>query len=186
MAEEVAKTKQRSILRLLWRSKLPLAALALMLLCAGSYLVFRVTRAEPAQPIDYSHTVHVESGIECLYCHSEAMRSQIAGIPSVEKCMGCHSYIVTDSDLVQALTDIWEGGETIAWQRVNDQPDFVYFSHQPHMLAGMNCETCHGNVGAMDQAEETVRMDMGWCLDCHKNQAPDRIGHLFDCLICHK
>jgi hypothetical protein len=186
VTEEVAKTKKRRILGRLWRSKIPLAALAFILLCAGSYVGFRVTRAEPAQPIDYSHTVHVESGIECLYCHSEAMRSQIAGIPSVEKCMGCHSHIVNDTEPIQDLTGIWESGDTIPWHRVNDQPDFVYFSHQPHMLAGMNCETCHGNVAEMDQAVETQRMDMGWCLDCHTIQAPERINHLVDCLTCHK
>jgi hypothetical protein len=65
-------------------------------------------------------------------------------------------------------------------------PDHVYFSHQPHLLAGLNCETCHGDVGQMDGAHLTINMDMGWCLDCHLEQPEDQVARLADCLACHK
>jgi hypothetical protein len=100
--------------------------------------------------------------------------------------MGCHAVIATESEAIKELAGYWERGEAIPWQRINDQPDFVYFSHQPHIGAGMNCETCHGNVGDMEAAELTIRMDMGWCLDCHKHQVPERVAVLLDCLACHK
>ena len=162
------------------------AVLLLLLIFTGGYLGLKGARASTPQPLAYSHRAHVQNGIQCLYCHTEATRSQKAGIPSVEKCMGCHSVIATKSEGVQELAGYWERGETIPWKRINDQPDFVYFSHQPHISAGMNCETCHGNVGDMDLAEATIRMDMGWCLDCHKNQAPEQVARLLDCLACHK
>lgn len=142
--------------------------------------------AAPEQPLAYSHRVHVESGIQCLYCHSNALRSDIAGIPSVQLCMGCHEVIATDNPVVQEVAGYWERQEPIPWERVNVQPDFVYFSHQAHLGAGVSCETCHGPVGEMNSARPVVRMDMGWCLDCHLEQPADRVARLADCLACHK
>lgn len=142
--------------------------------------------AAPEQPVAYSHQVHLNQGIQCLYCHTEAARSEIAGIPSVEKCMGCHSYIVTDKNAVKTVADYWERGEPIPWKRVNVQPKFVYFSHQSHTLSGLNCETCHGDVGSMDAAVPVVKMDMGWCLNCHQQQSEEKVARLVDCLACHK
>ncbi len=142
--------------------------------------------AAPEQPIAYSHQPHVEAGMQCLYCHSSAMRSDIAGIPSVEKCMGCHAIIATDNEAVQALTGYWERGEPIPWNRVDKQPGFVYFSHQAHIGAGVNCETCHGDVGQMAVTRPALRMDMGWCLDCHLEQSQDKVARLADCVACHK
>jgi len=49
---------------------------------------------EPAQPIAYSHRLHAgELKIDCLYCHSGAMRSRHAGIPSGNICLNCHTQV---------------------------------------------------------------------------------------------
>ena len=46
--------------------------------------------------------------------------------------------------------------------------------------AGVACQTCHGDVGAMRTVEQVAPLTMGWCVGCHEQrQAPD------DCLICH-
>jgi hypothetical protein len=74
--------------------------------------------------------------------------------------MGCHNIIATESDAIQTLTGYWERGEPIPWNRVSKQPDFVYFSHQAHLGAGINCENCHGNVGDMTVTRPVVNMDM--------------------------
>ena len=142
--------------------------------------------AAPDQPISYSHQIHVEAGVQCLYCHTSALRSDVAGIPSVEKCMGCHSRIATDSSAIQILAGYWERGEPIPWVRISKQPEFVYFSHQAHLKTGENCETCHGDIGSMSDTRASVKMDMGWCLDCHLKQSEDKVARLADCLICHK
>ncbi|MDX1613876.1 MAG: cytochrome c3 family protein [Candidatus Promineifilaceae bacterium] len=94
--------------------------------------------------------------------------------------------MATDDEGVQRLADYWERGEPIPWVRVDKQPDFVYFSHQPHLGAGINCETCHGNVAAMDETRPVLRMDMGWCLKCHTDQEPEHVARLADCVACHK
>jgi len=152
----------------------------------GAFLTRAQVLAAPEQPVAYSHRTHVEAGVQCLYCHSSALRSSVAGIPSVQKCMGCHTEIATDSPALQEVAKYWERGEPIPWVRVNVQPDFVYFSHQPHLGAGLNCETCHGDVGRMTVARPAVKMDMGWCLDCHLKQPQEKVARLADCLACHK
>lgn len=165
-----------------------ISGILLVLIAIGIGIVltrFRVLAA-PSQPIAYSHRLHVSIGIQCLYCHVEATRSEIASIPSVEKCMGCHSYIATDRDSIKEIIGYWERGESIPWNKVNVQPDFVYFSHQSHTLAGLNCENCHGDVGSMDEVKPVVKMDMGWCLKCHLEQPDEKVGRLVDCLACHK
>jgi hypothetical protein len=60
------------------------------------------------------------------------------------------------------------------------------FSHQPHLSAGLNCESCHGDVAGMDADQQVVRMDMGWCLDCHLKQPEENSARLTDCLACHQ
>ena len=158
----------------------------ILLVFVGIILTRNQAFATPEQPLSFSHSVHSANSIQCLYCHSEASRSEIAGIPSLEKCMGCHTFIAKEGEGVQALTAYWDEQVAIPWERVNRQPDFVYFSHQPHILSGLNCEVCHGDVASMEAASPVVRMDMGWCLQCHLEQPEEEHAHLNDCLTCHK
>ena len=45
----------------------------------------------PEQPIPFSHALHAGTyEIACLYCHRQADRSTVAGIPSVRMCLDCH------------------------------------------------------------------------------------------------
>ena len=158
----------------------------ILLVTAGVLLTQARVRAAPEQPVAYNHQTHVEAGLQCLFCHTSALRSDIAGIPSVQKCMGCHTTIETDNSDIQSLAGYWERGEPIPWVRVTYQPEFVYFSHQAHLRVGENCETCHGDVGQMTVTRPVVEMDMGWCLDCHVKQEESLVARLSDCLTCHK
>lgn len=57
---------------------------------------------EPAQPIAYSHRLHAgELKIDCLYCHSNAMRSRHAGIPSGNICLNCHVQVRSSFGVVR-------------------------------------------------------------------------------------
>jgi c(7)-type cytochrome triheme protein len=172
-------------------SRLPrpvqLTALVLLpaVLLGGTYLVLASrTQAVEQPPLDFNHRAMVQAGIPCLFCHPDALKSPAAGMPSVEKCMGCHTIIATDDPGVKKLAAYWDQQEPILWPRVNQLPRFVYFSHQVHIGGGLNCERCHGDVGQMSMARPVVKMDMGWCLDCHEQQA--NAVQLKNCMVCHQ
>jgi hypothetical protein len=153
---------------------------------------YAVGRA-PQQPIPFSHKLHAgDNGVPCLYCHSGATRSRHAGVPPVSKCMNCHSVTKKDSRHIQAIAAAYEKGETIAWQRVYDLPDHVYFDHRPHVGAGIACQECHGPVEEMEVLTRVMNMRMGKCLQCHRGErnylyggAPEKKGST-NCAACHR
>ena len=100
--------------------------------------------------------------------------------------MGCHDAIATGKpEKISELKGYWERQEPIPWERVNQVPRFVYFSHQVHVVVGgLNCERCHGDVGHMAEARPVAKMSMGWCLSCHEQQA--NAQQLKDCVVCHQ
>jgi Cytochrome c7 and related cytochrome c len=175
------------VARLLRYRRAILGLVALAAVAAAAYFLFTATsraQAKDVQPIAFSHRVMVQKGIPCLYCHADARRSSSAGMPSVEKCMGCHLVISRANPGVRALTDYWERGEPIPWVRINQLPRFVYFTHQAHLAAGLNCERCHGDVSQMVVLQPVVKLDMGWCIGCHKQQPQAK--RLTDCITCHQ
>lgn len=161
-------------------------AVLIVIVLIGAYFLFASrSQAAPAQPIQFNHQIMVSVGMQCLYCHNAATRSPAAGIPSVEKCMGCHKVIGTDKPEIQKLAGYWERQEEIPWARVYRVPRFVFFDHSVHVnSAQLNCERCHGDVGNMVETYAVVDMNMGWCLSCHEQQA--RASQLKDCVVCHR
>jgi hypothetical protein len=136
------------------------------------------------QPVPFDHRHHVrDDGIDCLYCHEGAERSAYAGVPPAERCLGCHSQIWNDSDLIAPLRASVETGTPIRWQRVHSVPDFVYFDHSIHVNRGIGCVSCHGRIDDMAAVYQVHRLSMSWCLDCHRNPEPqlrprDQITHM--------
>ena len=86
----------------------------------------------------------------------------------------------------------------IEWVRIHNMPDFVYFSHQQHVVAGEKailkaiadgtipnaeelnlpdnsqvCFACHGNVTEMDELKMANTFMMGWCIECHRTTEVD-------------
>jgi len=137
--------------------------------------------ADGSQPIAFSHRVHADTNaISCQLCHSDARRSSVAGIPSVQRCVQCHQTIATKQPEVVKLMAYWKAKTPLPWVRVYDLPDYVRFTHKRHVLAGIECQNCHGDVAKMDAAVRTAPLTMGWCLTCHEQ----RHGPT-DCLTCH-
>lgn len=137
---------------------------------------------DPAtQPIAFSHAHHVaEIGIDCQFCHAYARRGPVAGIPSVQRCAGCHRAVLSEQPEILRVLEYWEDEEPIPWVRVHDLPDHVRFTHKAHVRAGVGCETCHGAVAEMEAAVQVESLSMGWCVSCHEEQGATR-----DCLACH-
>jgi len=125
---------------------------------------------QPAQPINYSHQLHAGTlRIPCLYCHSGAVKSRVAGVPPVEKCMNCHNVTKTDQPAILQLAALYKSGEPLQWRRIHSLPDHVFFDHRPHVNSGILCQTCHGEVQTMNVVYQTMSMRMGNCLGCHRS-----------------
>jgi hypothetical protein len=140
----------------------------------------------PVQPIEFSHRVHAsDNEIPCQYCHIYAARSPSAGVPSVAKCMGCHKAVADARERpeVLKLAGYWDRQEPIPWVKVHDVPDFVHFTHKRHVLAGLECQECHGPVQDMDRITRIAPMTMPWCVDCHTER---EVEDGRDCWTCHK
>ncbi|MDZ7289042.1 MAG: cytochrome c family protein [candidate division KSB1 bacterium] len=125
------------------------------------------------QPVPFSHRHHVSQlGIDCRYCHTSVEESGFAGIPATKTCMTCHSQIHSSSPMLEPVRESFRNNKSIAWVRVNDLPDFVYFNHAIHVKKGMSCVTCHGPVDEMALTWRENALTMEWCLSCHR--APER------------
>ncbi len=91
----------------------------------------------------------------------------------------------------EGLPDPEQDPEPIQWTRVHHLADFVAFDHSVHVAGGIACQSCHGPVQTMDRLRQDRDLNMGFCLDCHRNTpaiaSPD--GHTThvstDCAACH-
>jgi mono/diheme cytochrome c family protein len=153
---------------------------------------------QPVQPIYYSHKVHAGiNQINCLYCHGSAEQSKHAAIPSVNTCMNCHKAIqsyekgpklfdeegneIDGTAEIQKLYEFagfdpnnpnkWDPSmaKPIEWIKIHNLPDHVYFNHAQHVNAGkVQCQSCHGEIQAMDEVKQVSDLSMGWCINCHR------------------
>jgi hypothetical protein len=136
----------------------------------------------PEQPIPFSHKLHAgDNQIPCLYCHVNADKSRHATVPSMNVCLNCHSVVKADSPYIIKLKEMYKEGKPIEWVKVHDQPDFVFFNHKRHILRGVACETCHGDVKQMSRIEQAETLNMGFCINCHRQN-----GVSISCYMCHR
>lgn len=163
----------------------------------------RQKKYQPKQPIYYSHKVHAGiNQINCLYCHGNAMESRHAAIPSTNVCMNCHKTISTyekgpklfdeAGNEINGTAEIeklyqyagfdpknanaWDPSQAkpIAWTKIHNLPDHVYFNHSQHVKAGkVQCQTCHGEITNMDEVYQFAELSMGWCINCHRQTKVD-------------
>ncbi|MBS1604213.1 MAG: c-type cytochrome [Bacteroidetes bacterium] len=155
---------------------------------------------QPKQPIYFSHRIHAGlNQISCLYCHTNALESKHATVPSPNICMNCHLAIndyrgerlqredgsrVNPNDEIRKLygytgydpdqRKYTKAGHPIEWVRIHSLPDHVFFSHAQHTKAGkIQCQTCHGPVQEMDEVRQFAPLSMGWCINCHRTTKVD-------------
>jgi len=167
----------------------------------GAIGLGRSKNYQPEQPIYFSHRVHAGvNQINCMYCHSGAWDSKHAGIPSLNVCMNCHQSISSyekgpqltqeDGRQIEGSAEIqklykdagftagqtWEPtrAKPIEWIKIHNLPDHVYFNHSQHIRAGkVQCQTCHGEIPAMDEVKQFAELSMGWCINCHRTSRVD-------------
>lgn len=124
----------------------------------------------PEQPIPFSHQIHAgKFKIPCGYCHGSAESAQFAAVPGLETCMNCHTQVKVDSPWIKQVAAAYQENKPLPWVKVHVLPDFVYFNHGRHVAAGVQCQTCHGPVETMDKVYQFSKLNMGWCMECHRN-----------------
>ncbi len=125
------------------------------------------------QPVPFSHKHHAgDLGIDCRYCHTSVETSSFAGIPSPSTCMHCHSQMWDGAPMLEPVRHAYASAEPLAWVRVHDLPDYVYFDHSIHIAKGIGCASCHGRMDEMPLTRRQAGLQMVWCLNCHRN--PER------------
>jgi hypothetical protein len=125
------------------------------------------------QPVPFSHQHHVGGlGIDCRFCHSTVEVSADAGMPPTYTCMTCHSQIWTNAALLAPVRQSLAQNKPLAWGRVYDLPDYVYFNHSIHIAKGVGCSSCHGPVDRMPLNVKATTLTMQFCLNCHRDPGP--------------
>jgi len=149
-----------------------LIGLALVALLAWGYWA---GWGEPAikQPIEYPHKAHLEledPKLTCTSCHQGAEKGPVAGRPSTEKCLSCHSGGEAKSEEEKKLQAFGENGREIPWKRVWRLPPDVFFSHRTHVAAKIECQTCHGPMETLTRppARALKKLTMNDCIGCHE------------------
>lgn len=146
----------------------------------------------PEQPIKYSHKLHAgDLKIDCKYCHSTAEKSKQASVPSLNTCMNCHKAVQLRekyndkvspeiSKIYAAMDFDPEKGtygpnpKPVRWIRIHNLPDHAYFNHSMHVKgAGVSCQTCHGPIQEMEVVQQYSTLQMGWCINCHRERKID-------------
>ncbi|RYY36038.1 MAG: cytochrome C, partial [Sphingobacteriaceae bacterium] len=134
------------------------------------------------------------------YCHSGAYKSKNASIPSLNVCMNCHKVVKTESEEIHKIYDALgydpdkgtydaSQAKPIQWVRIHNLPDFAYFNHSQHVVAGqIKCQQCHGPIETMSEVYQYSPLTMKWCIQCHKrtevnfkgNAYYDKMTHVHD------
>lgn len=78
----------------------------------------------------------------------------------------------------------------IEWVKVHSIPDFAYFDHRAHVNAGVDCQTCHGEVQTMERVRQVSTLSMGTCVSCHRDANANgvkgkKVEAPLDCIACH-
>lgn len=140
----------------------------------------------PEQPVPFSHARHAgQLGLDCSTCHNGDASAQDSEsdieLPATERCMTCHQAVATEHPGVDLLARHHASGEEVPWVRVYQVLTGVNWSHGPHTKAGLSCETCHGDVPALEvMSIQTPVTAMGTCTGCHQAS-----GASSDCVTCH-
>jgi hypothetical protein len=141
-------------------------------------------RVGPVQPLPFSHKLHAgDKQISCLFCHTGADRSSDAGLPEVQKCLLCHNTIAIGLEPIERLHERADNDDAIPWVRVYRLPDYVFFNHAAHVRKNVDCSVCHGNVKEMDRIVLNQKLEMGFCVDCHRQP---QYKASVDCSRCHR
>jgi hypothetical protein len=125
----------------------------------------------PVQPLPFNHKTHAATGLKCKECHPNPDPGDHMTLPATARCMACHATIAKEKPAIQKLAEFAKSKEPIPWVRVYSVPAEVYWNHRSHLMAGLECEACHGPVSQMEaMAKVTNVTTMNGCVECHRDK----------------
>jgi len=137
------------------------------------------------QPFPFNHAAHSGKS-DCILCHRGARSEARAGLPSFDRCTGCHATApgrTPGEDAEEKWRSLQQAEQAPRWNRLYEVPSHVYFSHRRHVtLGGISCTQCHGDIGASDRPPRfAAPASMRSCLTCHEREQVT-----VDCTACHR
>ncbi len=142
------------------------------------------------QPIQFSHEVHMNQGLDCENCHGYRDDGSFDGAPELDDCNTCHKESISALPHEQEFVEEYvQKDKEVPWRTYQKQPDNVYFSHIAH--EDYDCTECHRDMAEAQELppfyqnrltgynEET--MQMSECESCH---ADNQVSNA--CYICHQ
>ena len=175
----------------------------------------RVIYHSRPQPVDFSHKVHADkAGAKCEDCHAFRDDGTFAGIPTLDKCAGCHAAPMGTTAAEKNFIDeyVTPRRNRSGWPTRGSRKTCT-FSHITHVKrAQLKCVECHGNEGSTDHLRPFEQdrvsgysrdiwrwqgrpgMKMDDCVNCHRRGAAESMRHPGgtpragerSCLDCHK
>jgi hypothetical protein len=134
-----------------------------------------------AQPIPFSHKLHVGMNLPCSTCHVNRDLSNDMSLPPAATCMSCHAVVDKDQADIKKLAEFAASRQAIPWARVYPLTPGIHYSHEPHLRAGVQCTTCHGPIPDEPALSEvTALTSMATCISCHQARQAKT-----ECVTCH-
>lgn len=138
---------------------------------------------KPAQPVAFSHKLHVALGQQCATCHTNPAPGNQMTVAATSVCMKCHSKTATGKPEVKKLAAFAKSKKPVPWVRVYKVLPGVVWSHKAHLDKGVKCAECHGDVGSLDVMAETTSVASKFgCYNCHTTR---KVKTKTDCALCH-
>lgn len=116
----------------------------------------------------------------CMNCHKQineytgkeklvtAEGKEVNGTEEIQKL---YKYAGWDPEKKEYIRDANGNvvAHPIAWTKIHNLPDHVYFNHSQHVKVGkVQCQRCHGDIQNMDEVYQFAPLSMGWCVNCHR------------------
>jgi Outer membrane cytochrome MtrC/MtrF-like, domains II/IV len=133
------------------------------------------------RPIKFSHAAHgkeTEADTSCEDCHTKALNSEEAGMPSVKSCRNCHN---KNNELEEWVKPFAPDGKKIMWTDVTQLPEEVIFSHKLHDERDVGCDECHPGIETSEAVSADFRNSKDDCIKCHAKEKMDG-----ECKVCHE
>jgi hypothetical protein len=174
-----------------YRGQIRVAVVAGLVLYLGACVAWQELKPgskKQARGMIFEHGFHEAMELACTDCHDTSLEGESL-IPTHDLCSLCHE-ISLEAPTQEACGLCHSDPEFKVIARELILSDEVIFSHTPHIVAEVDCATCHPNPNEGTLGAGPV---MENCMDCHAQvnvaalTGPEAVEHadMNACEVCH-